>query len=61
MTKKRWSNDQKRELGGWFLFLFCGIFFLLSGIQHKDFYTIIGTIIFMVACLFFMIPYFGKS
>jgi cell division protein FtsW (lipid II flippase) len=60
MTKHNWNNDEKRELVGWLLFLVCGVFFLISSIRYKDFYSLAGTIIFMIACLIFMVSYFRK-
>jgi hypothetical protein len=61
MSDSQWNNDEKREFAGWLLFLLCGVFFLISSLQYKDVYSSVGTITFMIACLFFMLPYFRKK
>ncbi|MCF8019729.1 hypothetical protein [Petrocella atlantisensis] len=41
---------------GWGLFIICSLFFLIAGIKAHDIYTIIGSLLFLVACFFFLVP-----
>ena len=44
------------QLLGWVLFILCAIFFLASGINNQDVLAVIGSIIFLIACIVFMLP-----
>ena len=44
------------QLLGWVLFILCAIFFLASGIKNQDVLAIIGSVIFLIACIVFMLP-----
>ena len=54
------KNDQIKELRyqliGWTLFLICAVLFTLAGISAGDALTIAASVIFLLACLVFMIP-----
>jgi hypothetical protein len=41
---------------GWFLFLVCSIFFIASAVLSGDTLYLIGSIVFLFACLVFIIP-----
>jgi hypothetical protein len=59
-SKDTTSNDRFYHLLGWGLFVVCSVFFIASGIKNKDVLTITGSIIFLVACLVFLIPLRNK-
>jgi hypothetical protein len=44
------------QLWGWILFIICAGFFIAASIRHRDTLTLIGSIIFLIACLVFLIP-----
>jgi hypothetical protein len=46
----------KYQIGGWILFIICAIFFVASSLKNQDTLTFIGSIIFLVACIIFLIP-----
>ena len=46
----------KYELAGWILFIICAIFFFSSSLKNHDMLTFIGSIIFLIACIVFLIP-----
>lgn len=52
--------NPRRELGlqlaGWLLFLACALVYLLAGIRSGDMLIIIGSLLFLVACLLFLWP-----
>lgn len=44
------------QLVGWFLFIVCSICYLASAVAHRDTLTILGSVIFLIACIVFLIP-----
>ena len=54
------SDDRNREtkfhLWGWILFLLCAGFFIASSLLNHDILSFAGSIIFLVACVIFIIP-----
>ena len=59
------DNGKKRnlkfELWGWILFILCAGFFIASSIKNNDPLTLMGSIIFLIACLVFIIPLMTKG
>jgi predicted membrane channel-forming protein YqfA (hemolysin III family) len=51
-------KDLKDQLFGWILFVICAIFFIASSLKNGDTLTFIGSIIFLIACIVFLIPLF---
>lgn len=54
--KNKPKSEARTQLFGWILFILCAIFFLASGINNQDALTIIGSVIFLIACIVFIIP-----
>jgi len=50
------GQDLKYQLFGWILFIVCAIFFIASSLKNGDTLTFIGSIIFLFACIVFLIP-----
>ncbi len=54
--------DHKQDVGyqllGWILFIICAVFFILSGVKNGDMLTLVASLIFLVACMVFLIPLF---
>jgi hypothetical protein len=46
----------KYQLSGWILFIICAILFMTSSLKNQDTLTFIGSVIFFVACIIFIIP-----
>ncbi len=44
------------QLLGWILFIVCAFFFIASSFKNGDTLTLIGSIIFFIACGVFLIP-----
>lgn len=55
-TKKH-DNDWKLELSALIGFCFSGAIFIASGIQNGDILTIIGSSVWILSCLVWMVPY----
>jgi predicted membrane channel-forming protein YqfA (hemolysin III family) len=54
------DDDRNREmrfhLCGWILFLVCAGFFIASSIENNNILSLAGSIIFLIACLVFIVP-----
>jgi len=59
------ADDGKREtrfhLCGWLLFVVCAGFFIASSIESNDFPGLVGSIIFLIACVVFIVPLVMKK
>jgi len=49
-------TDKRFHLLGWFLFLICAIFFIVQSLSGSDVMGLIGSIIFFLGCIAFIIP-----
>ena len=49
-------QDLKYHLFGWILFIVCAIFFIASSLKNGDTLTFIGSVLFLIACIVFLIP-----
>ena len=54
--KNQIGQEIKYQLAGWILFIICAIFFVASGMKNHDILTFIGGVIFLIACIVFLIP-----
>ena len=54
--QNRIGQETKYHLVGWILFVICAIVFIASGVNNHDTLTFIGGVIFLIACVFFLIP-----
>ena len=50
------GQDFKYQLAGWIIFIVCAIFFIASSLKNRDTLTFIGGVIFLIACIVFLIP-----
>lgn len=48
---------QRLDLWGWILFLLCAVLFTAAGLRDRDALITIGSVLFLVACVFFLVPY----
>ena len=56
--KNHEGQDLKYQLLGWILFIVCAVFFIASSLKNGDILTFIGSVIFLIACVVFLIPLF---
>jgi len=59
--KNKLEQSVNYQLIGWILFILCSFFFLASAIKNHDTLTIIGSVIFFIACIIFLIPLIFSS
>jgi hypothetical protein len=50
------ERHKKYQLLGWWLFVFCAVLFIASSLKNGDRLALAGSIIFLAACIVFMIP-----
>jgi len=50
------KRERRFQLSGWILFIVCAGFFIASAIHSHDALYLIGSIVFLVACVLFIIP-----
>jgi hypothetical protein len=46
----------RHGLIGWMLFVICALFFILSSLRNRDLFALAGSIIFLAACVVFLLP-----
>ena len=56
--KNHEGQDLKYQLLGWILFIVCAIFFITSSLINGDTLTFVGSVIFLIACMVFLMPLF---
>ena len=44
------------QLIGWCLFILCSIFYIISSLIAGDWFYFFGSILFLIACIVFMVP-----
>ncbi|MFT5001350.1 MAG: hypothetical protein ACI861_001810 [Paracoccaceae bacterium] len=44
------------EFIGWVLFTVSACFFVASGVRSGDLPTLVGSLLFLIACFFFIVP-----
>jgi cyanate permease len=49
-------HERRFQLVGWTLFLICAVFFIRSAMRNGDSLYLAGSVIFLVACIAFIIP-----
>ena len=59
------ANNKKQEikfhLWGWILFLVCAAFFIAASVESGNTASLVGSIIFLIACVVFLIPLIKKG
>ncbi len=52
------SEDRKRRfhLWGWGLFVGCAVFYVAAALRDGDVLSLVGGVLFFLACLVFLVP-----
>lgn len=48
------------ELWGWVLFLLCAVVFVGVGVRDRDPAMTVGSVLFLVACVLFLVRHLGR-
>jgi len=54
------ERESRFHLMGWALFLLCSFFFIADGVTAGDPLGIVGSVLFFLACIIFLIPFTWK-
>jgi len=52
--------ERRFNLWGWVLFVVCAGFFIASAWRSHDILYLVGSVIFLIACLVFIVPLVSK-
>ena len=52
--------ERRCNLWGWVLFVVCAAFFIASAWRSHDMLYLVGSVVFLVACLVFLVPFVKK-
>lgn len=50
------NRKLKYQLWGWILFVVCALLFITSSIIYRDFVALAGSLVFLIACILFLVP-----
>lgn len=50
------NRDEKFQLAGWLMFIACAVLYLIASIESRSATSFWGSLIFLVACVVFMVP-----
>ena len=56
-TQKKYEKDWRLELFALIGFCVSGAIFIASGIKNGDIFTILGSLVWILSCVTWMIPY----
>ena len=56
MKDENGNRELKSQLLGWILFVICAVLFIAAGVRAQDVLTIAASIVFLLACVVFIIP-----
>lgn len=51
---------RRTDFWGWILFLLCAVAFTAAGVRDGDVLVTGGSVLFVVACVLFLVPYVRK-
>lgn len=51
---------QRLNLWGWILFLVCALLFTAAGLRDGDVLITLGSVLFLVACVLFLVPFLRR-
>jgi hypothetical protein len=50
------DRERRFQLWGWGLFVLCALFYMAASARAGDVLTLVGSVVFLVACFIFIIP-----
>ncbi|MCF8029257.1 MAG: hypothetical protein K9K81_12895 [Desulfobacteraceae bacterium] len=54
------DKQERYQITGWILFIVCALFFAAAGLKNCDILTFAGSMVFLIACIVFLIPLIGR-
>jgi hypothetical protein len=50
------DHTNRQAILGWVLFVLCAVLFMAAAWKNRDILTFLGSVVFLVACLVFLLP-----
>jgi len=60
MKESQKEQESKLQFMGWIVFVLCALFYIASSLKNRDTLTLIGSVLFLIACIVFIIPLIRK-
>lgn len=57
MPARKQERESRFQIFGWVLFLVCSVFFIVSSAVAGSPWGLIGSVLFLLGCVVFLIPY----
>ena len=54
-------DNRNISLAGWILFVFSALAFIASSLKSGDTAGLVGAVLFLLACLLFLVPFFRRE
>ncbi len=48
--------EHRLQIWGWVLFIGCAVCYIFSSFQNREWITLVGGLLFLLACILFLIP-----
>jgi len=61
MLTGKQERESRFQLFGWVLFLACSAFFIASSVAAGSPWLLVGSILFLMGCVVFLIPFVWKK
>lgn len=55
------TRNERLQLVGWVLFILCALLYIATSIESQSTTSLMGSLVFLVACFFFVIPLIWKD
>jgi hypothetical protein len=55
------TQNERLQLIGWVLFVLCAVLYILSSMESRSITGLLGSVVFLIACIFFIIPFIRKD
>jgi hypothetical protein len=52
---------RKIHIAGWVVFILSAFGFIASSLRNGDIYGLIGSVLFLIACIIFLFPFFIRE
>ena len=61
MPTRKLERERRFQLFGWMIFVVCSILFIVSGVATGSPWGVAGSIVFLMGCVIFLIPFIWKK
>jgi hypothetical protein len=55
------TRNDRLQLAGWGLFILCALLYIITSIEAQSMTNLLGSVVFLIACFFFIVPLIWKD